>query len=207
MSEREIGVEQARGILGNLVDDAALEGTTTYLTRRGRRYAAIVPLSSVKELTMFTVEIQASDDNQEIWQAMAPAENVPAEDFGDDMTRQDIAAAIGCNQNIADGRNWRVCVWEGADADTNTEPAAVYEPISYTETYHPHRDGLADLALPVELDAQLADADPTVAQEVADAITAKIQEHGVVLGTGEWLGDWSTVKIVRDILDRRPTGA
>jgi antitoxin (DNA-binding transcriptional repressor) of toxin-antitoxin stability system len=49
--DREIGVEAARKRLGPLVDDAAVDGTVTYLTRRGRRFAAIVPLDRVKETT------------------------------------------------------------------------------------------------------------------------------------------------------------
>jgi antitoxin (DNA-binding transcriptional repressor) of toxin-antitoxin stability system len=49
MSDRETGVEEARKVLGKLVDDAALDGTVTYLTRRGRRHAAIVPLDRIKE--------------------------------------------------------------------------------------------------------------------------------------------------------------
>jgi prevent-host-death family protein len=47
VSEPEIGVEEARKKLGDLVDDAALDGAVTYLTRRGRRYAAIVPADGV----------------------------------------------------------------------------------------------------------------------------------------------------------------
>lgn len=54
---REIGVEEARKHLGDFVDDAAVDGTVTYLTRRGRRYAAIVPLSRIKEPAMHTVTL------------------------------------------------------------------------------------------------------------------------------------------------------
>jgi prevent-host-death family protein len=46
----EIGIEAARAKLGDLAD-AALQGQTTYLTRRGRRVAAITP---VKETPMTT---------------------------------------------------------------------------------------------------------------------------------------------------------
>lgn len=44
MLPEEIGVEDARKILGTLVSKAAINGTTTYLTRRGVRVAAITPL-------------------------------------------------------------------------------------------------------------------------------------------------------------------
>lgn len=49
MSDREIGVEKARAKLGPLVDDAALDGQVTYLTKNGRRHAAIVPLAHLGE--------------------------------------------------------------------------------------------------------------------------------------------------------------
>ena len=47
MQERDIGIEEARAKLGPLVDDAAVDGVVSYLTRRGRRHAAIVPLDRV----------------------------------------------------------------------------------------------------------------------------------------------------------------
>lgn len=56
MSDRETGVEEARKILGKLVDDAALDGTVTYLTHRGRRHAAIVPLDRIKETAVLHTE-------------------------------------------------------------------------------------------------------------------------------------------------------
>jgi prevent-host-death family protein len=43
-----MGVEQARPKLGALVDDAAVDGKVTYLTKNGRRFAALVPLDRVK---------------------------------------------------------------------------------------------------------------------------------------------------------------
>jgi antitoxin (DNA-binding transcriptional repressor) of toxin-antitoxin stability system len=67
VSEKEIGVEEARKTLGNLVDDAAIEGAVTYLTRRGRRYAAIVPLDRIKETAMpARVYIRETDEGTEV---------------------------------------------------------------------------------------------------------------------------------------------
>lgn len=74
-------------------------------------------------------------------------------------------------------------------------------PISRTETYHPHRDGLADLAMSAANDTRLHAADPSVAQAVADAITKRIRHYGVNTETGEWLGTWSAEAIVVKILD------
>lgn len=41
---REIGINDARGILGDLVDRARIAGETTYLTKHGKRAAAVVPM-------------------------------------------------------------------------------------------------------------------------------------------------------------------
>jgi hypothetical protein len=67
----------------------------------------------------YTVEIQASDADRDIWQALHPAEN------GTGDSAEEIARWTAGNQNVADGPNWRVCVWNGHDADTGTEPAHV----------------------------------------------------------------------------------
>ena len=42
--EREMGIQQARAILGDLTRDAAADGTITWLTSHRRRVAAIVPV-------------------------------------------------------------------------------------------------------------------------------------------------------------------
>lgn len=67
MSDRETGVEEARKVLGKLVDDVVLEGAVTYLTRRGRRHAAIVPLDRIKETAMpARVYIRETDEGTEV---------------------------------------------------------------------------------------------------------------------------------------------
>ncbi|MGY4936030.1 hypothetical protein ACWD7T_34065 [Streptomyces sp. 900116325] len=43
MAEKELGIEEVRVQLGDLVDDAHFEGAVTHITRRGRRVASIVP--------------------------------------------------------------------------------------------------------------------------------------------------------------------
>lgn len=52
MSTNEIGIEQARKELGPRADAAHHRGEITYLTRYGRRYAAIVPIDRIKEPAM-----------------------------------------------------------------------------------------------------------------------------------------------------------
>ncbi|WP_045740853.1 hypothetical protein [Actinoplanes rectilineatus] len=69
----------------------------------------------------YTVVIEASNNDGTIWQALAPSETVE-----DDATAEDIAQWTASNQNIAEGNNWRVRVWNGADADIHTTPNAEY---------------------------------------------------------------------------------
>jgi antitoxin (DNA-binding transcriptional repressor) of toxin-antitoxin stability system len=44
MFTQEVGLREARDGLADLVSQAAVRGVTTYLTNRGRRVAAIVPV-------------------------------------------------------------------------------------------------------------------------------------------------------------------
>jgi len=64
----------------------------------------------------YTVQIEASDEARETWQAMAPAETIEADN------PLDAARMTAANRTIADGDHWRVAVWEGADADTESTP-------------------------------------------------------------------------------------
>jgi hypothetical protein len=72
-------------------------------------------------MTTYTVEIQASNEDGTIWQAVHPAENI--ETHGDE-TAIDIARRVAGTQMYSDGDRWRVMVWEGADADTHNRAAA-----------------------------------------------------------------------------------
>lgn len=71
-------------------------------------------------------------------------------------------------------------------------------------TYSIHRDGIAPLALPNELDEALLDAlYVDNRHEVAEAIDAQVNANLATYGEtaeGEWLGDWSAEAIVRDAL-------
>ncbi|MCW2901751.1 MAG: hypothetical protein JWO67_4016 [Streptosporangiaceae bacterium] len=49
MSSEEMGIEPARKVLGPIADRARYAGQVTYLTRNGRRIAAVVPLNRIKE--------------------------------------------------------------------------------------------------------------------------------------------------------------
>lgn len=72
-------------------------------------------------MTTYTVVIEASDENNAVWQALEPAETVD-----DDGTAAEVAAWTAQNQNIVDRGPWRVRVWIGNDADTGSQPDAEY---------------------------------------------------------------------------------
>jgi hypothetical protein len=158
-------------------------------------------------MSTYTVEIQAGGDD--IWQALAPAETVDTREWGGDWTAEDVARTTADHQTLAEGTDWRVCVWIGADADIGMQPDAVaYPPENSDEedqpAYRISRDGLAPLALPVELEAQLRDAwsaDFTIGDAVEAAVNAKIDEHGTSADGVEWLGPWSPADVVADVLN------
>ncbi|MEW2393089.1 hypothetical protein AB0933_32485 [Streptomyces venezuelae] len=61
MKENELGIEEVRAQVGDLVDDAHYEGTVTHITRRGRRLASIVPVG-VKASSIPDTAIDAAFD-------------------------------------------------------------------------------------------------------------------------------------------------
>lgn len=82
--------------------------------------------------------------------------------------------------------------------------------ISYTETYN---GDIALLGMSSEMDRRLRrtlddlegndrERWNALLNEIDEAVTQKIQEHGVDTETGEWCGDWSAEGIVRAALDR-----
>jgi hypothetical protein len=79
----------------------------------------------------YTVQIEASNADATVWQAISLSEDV--QDLG---TAQDVAEAVATEQNVAYD-NWRVLVWEGAGADTSSVPA-------YTFDYAEFRDAALD---------------------------------------------------------------
>ncbi|HEU0129088.1 MAG TPA: type II toxin-antitoxin system Phd/YefM family antitoxin [Pseudonocardiaceae bacterium] len=48
--EAELPITEARGRLADVVNEAAYAGTVTYLTRHGRRLAAIVPVDAAEAI-------------------------------------------------------------------------------------------------------------------------------------------------------------
>jgi prevent-host-death family protein len=55
---REVGLREARIELADLVTDAAVRGVITYLTNRGRRVAAIVPVLAAEAAEHAEQEVQ-----------------------------------------------------------------------------------------------------------------------------------------------------
>lgn len=78
--------------------------------------------------TTYTVKIEASNQDQDIWQALQPSENIETAQWGPDWTAEDVARTTADNQTVADGSNWRILVWLGADADEGSDPAYVWYP-------------------------------------------------------------------------------
>ena len=54
---RELPVTDARDRLANVVNEAAYAGQVTYLTRRGRRVAAIVPVAAAEAAERWEDEV------------------------------------------------------------------------------------------------------------------------------------------------------
>lgn len=88
----------------------------------------------------YTVQIQAGGDDDTIWQAMHPAENVT-----DPGPADQVALDVIANQNVLeldDAGPWRVAVWVGADADTSTEPVYTLD----SQEFHDRRADALDRA-------------------------------------------------------------
>lgn len=83
-------------------------------------------------MPLYTVEIQAGNDDGTIWQAMEPAETVM-----DSGSAEQVALDTIGNQTILDltegGGPWRIAVWNGANADTKTAPGFVLDDQQYRD--------------------------------------------------------------------------
>jgi hypothetical protein len=70
----------------------------------------------------YTVIIEERDESTGTWEPLAPAENVT-----DEGTAEEVARFQAGNDTMAAAGNWRVRVWEGADADQSQPEAACSE--------------------------------------------------------------------------------
>lgn len=81
--------------------------------------------------------------------------------------------------------------------------------ISYTKTFDLDQSfALDDLGMTLRQDDRLREALDSedghlVKDEIEQRITAKLREHGVDTEDGEWLGAWSAVDIVTEVLASR----
>lgn len=83
-------------------------------------------------MSNYTIEIQAGNAEGTIWQAMQPAETV-----NDPGTAEQVALDTLTNQNVLDlddGGPWRIAIWNGANADTNTEPAHILDDVTFRDS-------------------------------------------------------------------------
>jgi antitoxin (DNA-binding transcriptional repressor) of toxin-antitoxin stability system len=123
MSKKEVGVEQARKILGDLADAAYHHGEITILTRYGRPYAAIVPTDLIpEEQTMSTTAYTANvgEDNAE-WLAGRRGPSVGIENLGGGVVRIPSDAIPTLRERpehldgIVDERNGVLRIWIEGD--------------------------------------------------------------------------------------------
>ncbi|RSS43844.1 hypothetical protein [Streptomyces sp. WAC08241] len=92
-SHQEVGIETARPQLGDLANQAHYGGTISYLTRNGRRVAAIVPVgsqASALPASIIDAAVQAA------WPGLPPG--VSAEE----ARRRTIAALNAAQPHLAD---------------------------------------------------------------------------------------------------------
>lgn len=107
----------------------------------------------------YTIQTEAGNDDGTIWQAVHPSEHVWS-----DGTAQDLADEVADNQTVADGDRWRVLIWDGADADTNSAPTAIHTHDATQQAKRTGRPALdpdsATRAVPVRMtDTMLAELD------------------------------------------------
>lgn len=91
MTDREMGIREARPDLGDLVMAAKMNGAVTYLTRYGDRWAAIVPLDRVTpdvEETTYTRTVADDDAAPVLLGSLAGARPAPRGADGDTWTEQ-----------------------------------------------------------------------------------------------------------------------
>jgi hypothetical protein len=70
----------------------------------------------------YTVIVEELDESADVWEPLAPAETVT-----NDGSAEEVARWTASNQTMAAAGNWRVRVWEGADADQDQPEAASSE--------------------------------------------------------------------------------
>lgn len=70
-------------------------------------------------MSAYTVVIEELDESADTWLPLAPPENVDNEGTADEVARW-----TADNDTMSAAGTWRVRVWDGADADTDTPETA-----------------------------------------------------------------------------------
>lgn len=112
MSSKEIGIEQARKVLGDLANEVRYTGADIILTRKGKPIARIAPLEGT--VNTYTYAIECSDD-ETVWQAVESGTETTDDDieeFGDAVL--DNWLTDRANDGVSTS-GWRVSVWRGAE--------------------------------------------------------------------------------------------
>ena len=91
VSENEIGLREGRAQFGELVSRAEYAGTITYITRHGRRVAAIVPLNVIKESAMtITVTDLANETGATVEDVLALADQLTTLDSSEAVVASEV---------------------------------------------------------------------------------------------------------------------
>lgn len=111
--------------------DAMIGGTPGWTEATADAWIATLPKRALKgsEMHIYTVEIEAGNDDGTIWQAVHPAETVDTATWtrtGAEWEPSAVAEEVAAHQTVAEAGRFRVRVWPGADADTGSEPAATF---------------------------------------------------------------------------------
>lgn len=112
--EREMSINDARPALGSLVDDSALDDTITYLTRRGRRFAAIVPLDRIattEEPVTTTTTLARSSELSYPVVADGWISYIDGGDYNEDQTEVLVDALIHAQRDEVEKRLPSGCYW------------------------------------------------------------------------------------------------
>lgn len=105
VSENEIGLREGRAKFGDLVNRAEYAGEITYITRHGRRVAAIVPINAIPQEQAMTVTLY--ETNSEILVIAR----------GDDAWSLFIGGDHMLGQFAADAEAWINGDWEPNEGD------------------------------------------------------------------------------------------
>jgi prevent-host-death family protein len=132
MGMTEIGIEQARQTLGDLVNQALYAGQVTYITRRGKRVAAVVPLERIMQTvptyntteavrTLTSEGFSRADVQTAVDSLIDAGLELPQPDDGYEFTEGEVDVlrdqlATGAHVVVIEASNADGSIWEAVEA-------------------------------------------------------------------------------------------